>query len=301
MRTISSSMVKILVNDLAAYCKKNGVKKNPRKMPTRLDSALFCNISYYLPVNGPEDIQIIERNGRPQLCFYDYEDIWNSDYTLAIGGVERIRNNAVRNAARVFLGCFLRNNPFTSFKNTVWEPLFDDGASYIESREYLGTEYEDFFEEQGSRITDITAESEAADALMTLCMHEPDMDRKELLSLLSSVKTDDTQEQALLFLLRENICYIYEKRWDDDSFDSDGYIRSSVSVNEYDYFPVVLKDTDVIWLGNDLINAQWDGDCDMQFPQIPYLLEPDGSTSDTYDRHGFGRFCNDLSEQLNAF
>ena len=306
MKSVSASMRDMLASDLKAYMKRNGFKKT--EIPSRIDENYFAKIGGILCDGNESNVEIVEHNGRPHFLVREEINFWeDGPCSLSIGGARFIGTPAVKDAAELFLSFFLRNNPFTAFSDTVWSSLYMDVRnSYIDDGIVTGDDDErtEFLESNAENITTTLEEEIPCHGYMELLKMRnmgPGFDREAMLSALSSVQAGNETERELLDTLKKGVCYAFEKRWDCDDLDCDIYSYASVTVCPYDFFTVTLGDLDPFYVGNEIANYFYDGDCYYIMPNVSFILEGDGTMTDIYDRGGFSAFCCELSSVLNKF
>lgn len=220
--------------------------------------------------------------------------------TLRLGGLEKMTGD-IRQVTETAIGELLAHNKLlTSAHETVWAAIMESlQADNFEANNEEGQEFID------SNIKNIKAILSELDGIASLTARLKVMqrtDREILKKMLEKCREiGQEKEKELADCLLENIDLLYNNVWNDnDTIDLNGY--ASVSISEYDHFPITLYEKDLTGFGYETAMAVFECDVDCAPLYIHNRINHDGTMENLEpEKHRFLLFIEKLSTALEKF
>lgn len=297
-RSVSRKDFLTVRNDLINYIKKKNLSK--KNIPDKLCPEFFEMVSEKLSfeIYPNNKTSIVRINDRPYLkivmplTFYDYDVSCEID----IDGIQYIFDNDLKNAAHAALAALLKHTPVCDINNTVWYALAE--SSEIDTNA-ISDEYAEEYAEISENIPEILQSSKTFSEYEKQNIKDAYLAQKQLEEILDKClgKNLPREEHELAEFLKNNINALYTEVFmiEDDM----GYSNSSVTINGYDHFPLMMGcKCSPISTGIHITEIIYEGDVE----EIPlygeFTLKEDSSLQEDTNEMNFLAVINELNRKF---
>lgn len=221
------------------------------------------------------ETSIINKNGRAYLRTILPLEIFEEDETfeLDINGIQKIKNKTLKTAANASIAALLKNTVVNLASETVWAILAESFETDLTDRN------REDYKEVSKEAKDILKTSKKLDKYYLKNIKDAYKTKDELKELLEkSLKQKLTSpEKELAELLLNNIQTLFTPVYEYDKYDDANY-GTSVFINKWDYFPIVMGyENSIIFSGYKIIEYNYESD-EASIPLFAgAILLPDGT------------------------